>query len=83
MAVAQSNKGVFITTSSYSRGALEYADSLNGSTNVVLIDGTKLAEYIYEYGLGMQTEQEVIIKRMDSDFWEKMHDDAADTETSS
>jgi restriction system protein len=75
LAVAQSNKGVFITTSSYSKSAIEYASSLNGSTNVVLIDGSKLAEFIYEYGLGMQTEQEVIIKRMDSDFWDKMLDD--------
>ena len=75
LAVAQSNKGVFITTSSYSKGAIEYADNLNGSTNVVLIDGAKLAEYIYDYDLGMQTEQTVIVKRMDSDYWEKMLDD--------
>ena len=64
-----------ITTSGYSKAALEYAENLNGSTNVVLIDGSKLAEYIYDYGLGMQTEQTVIVKRMDSDFWEKMQDD--------
>ena len=75
LAVAQSNKGVFITTSSYTKAAIEYADNLNGSTNVVLIDGSELAEYIYDFGLGMQTEQTVIIKRMDSDFWEKMQDD--------
>lgn len=77
LAVAQSNKGVFITTSSYSKAAMEYADNLNGSTNVVLIDGATLAEYIYDYGLGMQTEQTVIVKRMDSDFWEKMQNDEA------
>lgn len=75
LAVAQSNKGVFITTSGYSKGAIEYADNLNGSTNVVLIDGSKLAEYIYDYGLGMQTEKTVVIKRMDGDFWEKMQDE--------
>ena len=75
LAVAQSNKGVFITTSSYSKSAIEYADNLNGTTNVVLIDGSKLAEYIYDFGLGMQTEQTVIIKRMDSDFWEKMQNE--------
>jgi restriction system protein len=75
LAVAQSNKGVFITTSRYSRAAIEYANNLNGSTNVVLIDGSKLAEYIYDYGLGMQTEQAVIIKRMDSDFWGAMQEE--------
>lgn len=39
LAVAQSNKGVFITTSSYSRGAMDYSQSLNGTANLVLING--------------------------------------------
>ncbi|KKL85709.1 hypothetical protein LCGC14_1952010 [marine sediment metagenome] len=47
LAVAQSNKGVFITTSYYSKGAIEYANNLNGSTTLVLIDGTQLTEFIY------------------------------------
>lgn len=74
LAVAQSNKGVFITTSSYTKGAEAYALSLNGSTTLVLIDGMKLAEYIYKYSLGMQTEQVVEIKKMDADFWDAMQD---------
>ena len=79
LAVAQSNKGVFITTSSYSSGAVEYADNLNGATTVVLIDGDKLAEHIYEYGLGMQVEQTIEIKKLDSDFWDSMDDDPSTT----
>ncbi|MCP4489535.1 MAG: restriction endonuclease [Gammaproteobacteria bacterium] len=75
LAVAQSNKGVFITTSSYSKGAIDYVNSLHSSTNVVLIKGTKLAEYIYTYSLGMQTEQVVEIKKMDADFWDAMQED--------
>jgi restriction system protein len=75
LAVAQSNKGVFITTSSYTKGAWDYAQSLNGSTNVVLIDGVKLAEYIYTYSLGMQTEQVIEIKKLDADFWDAMQED--------
>lgn len=43
LAVAQSNKGVFITTPYYSKGALEYADNLNRMTALVLIDGNQLA----------------------------------------
>ncbi|PCI22752.1 MAG: hypothetical protein COB67_13250 [SAR324 cluster bacterium] len=74
LAVAQSNKGVFITTSSYSKGAIEYANSLNGNTTLVLIDGLQLAKYIYDYSLGMQTEQVIEIKKMDSDFWDRMQD---------
>jgi restriction system protein len=74
LAVAQSNKGVFITTSSYTKGAIDYVNSLHGSTNVVLIDGIKLAEYIYTYSLGMQVEQIVEIKKMDADFWDAMQE---------
>lgn len=75
LAVAQSNKGVFITTSSYSPGAREYAGSLHGSTQLVLVDGQQLAEFIYDYGLGMQVEQTIEIKRLDGDFWDAMQDD--------
>lgn len=72
LAVAQSNKGVFITTSSFSKGAIDYANSLNGTTNIILIDGSNLAEYIYEYSLGMQTEQIIEIKKLDTDFWDNL-----------
>jgi restriction system protein len=74
LAVAQSNKGVFITTSSYSKSAIDYAASLHGITTLFLIDGQKLAQYIYDYSLGMQTEQVIEIKKMDSDFWDSMQD---------
>ena len=72
--VAQSNKGVFITTSYFSKGAVDYVKNLYGNTTVVLIDGIKLAEYIYNYGLGMQVEQLIEIKKMDNDFWDSMSD---------
>lgn len=75
LAVAQSNKGVFITTSSYTKGAVEYADSLNGATTLVLIDGSELAAYFYEYGLGMQVEHTIEIKKLDSDFWDGLADE--------
>ena len=74
LAGSQSNKGVFITTSSFNKNALEYANSLTGIT-LVLIDGKKLAKYIYEYSLGMQTEQVIEIKKLDSDYWDVLEDD--------
>lgn len=70
LAVAQSNKGIFITTSYFTSQAVEYVKSLNSSTTIILLDGRSLAEYIYEYGLGMQIEQTIEIKKMDSDFWD-------------
>ncbi len=75
LAVAQSNKGVFITTSTYSRGAEDYANSLHGNTMLVLIDGPELAKLIYDFGLGMQVEQTIKIKKLDSDYWDSKQDD--------
>lgn len=75
LAVAQSNKGIFITTSSYTKGAREYANSLNGATTLVLINGLELANYIYDYNLGMQVEQVIEIKKLDSDYWDNLKDD--------
>lgn len=74
LAGTQSSKGVFITTSSFNKNAAKYANTLSGVT-LVLIDGEKLAQYIYEYSLGMQTEQVIEIKKLDSDFWDKMEDE--------
>lgn len=75
LAVAQSDKGVFITTSDFTKGAYEYVASLNSTTKIVLINGVKLAEYIYDYGLGLQTEKIIEIKKLDSDFWDSMQDE--------
>lgn len=74
LAGSQSNKGVFITTSSFKNTAIDYAENLNG-INLVLIDGIQLAKYIYEYSYGMQTEQVLEIKQLDSDFWDTLEDD--------
>jgi restriction system protein len=74
LAVAKSNKGVFITTSYFTDGAMQYVKSLNSQSNIILIDGEQLAEYMYQYDLGMQTEQIITIKKLDSDFWDKMQD---------
>lgn len=74
LAVAQSRKGVFITTSRFSQSATEYAQSLQGDMTVVLIDGEQLAGFIYDYGLGMQVEQTLEIKKLDGEYWDKMQD---------
>lgn len=72
LAVAQSNKGVFITTSTFSSAAVRYAESLNGATALILIDGQQLASYLYDYGVGLQIEETIQIKKLDSEFWDDM-----------
>lgn len=75
VAGTSSKKGVFITTSDYSKGAMEYVESLNGTPTIILMNGQQLAEYIYDYGLGLQTEKVFKVMKMDMDFWDAMDDD--------
>ena len=35
----------------------------------------ELAKYIYDYSLGMQVEQVIEIKKLDSDYWDSLKDD--------
>lgn len=65
------SKRAFITTSRFTKEAIEYAKA-NG---VVLIDGKQLAKYIYDFGLGMQLESTLHIKKIDTDFWDMMEDE--------
>lgn len=61
-------KGIFITTSTFTKEALEYKPR-NDST-IILIDGQKLVEYMYEYNVGVNLEQKFEIKRLDNDYFE-------------
>lgn len=65
----KANKGVFITTSSYSREAKQYVEKLN--KKIVLIDGQELARYMIEYNVGVSTKQVYEVKRIDSDYFEE------------
>lgn len=61
--------GVFITTSSFTKEAIEYADSYPNAT-LALIDGHKLTNLMIKYDLGVTTESVIEIKRVDSDYFE-------------
>lgn len=67
-----SKKGVFITTSDYTKGALDYVESLNGTPTIILINGQQLTEYIYDYGLGLQNEKILKVMKIDMDYWDAM-----------
>lgn len=64
----KAKKGIFITTSSFSKGAKEYAEGLD--SRVILIDGKQLAELMFDYGIGVSTANSYLVKRVDSDFFE-------------
>lgn len=61
------SKGVFVTTSSFSPHAKDYAKSL--SQRVVLIDGKQLADLMVEHDVGVRIERRLDIKRIDEDFF--------------
>jgi restriction system protein len=64
----RARKGIFLTTSTFTKDAYDYAEGLE--TKVILIDGVQLAELMFDYGVGVQTEFSYVVKRMDSDFFE-------------
>ena len=62
-------KGVFITTSYFSKEALDY--TLKNDTKIVLIDGTKLTQYMIDYNLGVSVQNVYEIKKIDSDYFDE------------
>lgn len=63
----RARKGVFITTSSFTREAHAYADSI--STTIVLVDGAQLAELMIDHGVGVTPVKRYEIRRVDSDYF--------------
>jgi restriction system protein len=65
----KANKGVFITSSGFTKGATDYASQVNH--RVVLIDGPMLAELMMDHDLGVSTKDVYTVKRLDTDYFEE------------
>jgi restriction system protein len=63
----RAKKGVFITTSSFTAQAIEFARSVEG---LVLVDGAKLAGLMTEHEIGV-TLRSVKVPKLDSDYFEE------------
>jgi restriction system protein len=63
-------RGVFITTSSYSNEALTYAKNIHNK-QIALIDGEQLAELLIAHSVAVREDRNVVIKRLDEDFFEE------------
>lgn len=68
LSAKKSNKGIFITTSDFTSGAIEYVKALNQT--IILIDGKKLANLMIEYNVGVQNKYVYKIKKLDNDYFE-------------
>lgn len=64
----KANKGLFVTTSSFSPSARETADLL--SKRIVLIDGRFLTRLMIRFDIGCRVEEVVYIKKLDEDFFD-------------
>ncbi len=63
----RAKKGVFITTSDFSRDAQDYASRID--SKIVLIDGEQLAQLMIDHNIGVTPVVNYEIKRIDSDYF--------------
>ena len=63
----RARKGIFITTSDFTRDAEEYVKTID--SKIILINGKQLAEYMIEHNVGVSTTKSYEIKRVDSDYF--------------
>jgi restriction system protein len=61
------NKGVFVTTSLFDKGAVEKAK--NAHHKIILLDGNKLVDLMHEFNVGVQIKSVYEVKQLDEDFF--------------
>ncbi|WP_309681901.1 restriction endonuclease [Polaromonas sp.] len=66
----RARKGVFITTSTYTADAVDYASRID--TKVVLIDGKHLSALMIDFDVGVSASASYVVKRVDSDYFEEV-----------
>lgn len=64
----RANKGVFITTSNFTREAAEYSNIIN--SKIILIDGERLAGLMVDHNVGVSLLGVYELKKIDSDYFE-------------
>lgn len=63
-------KGVLLTTSDFTDAARKTASN-NPQYKIILIDGQRLASLMIEYNLGVGVQDNIVIKRIDQDYFEE------------
>ncbi len=64
----RASKGVFITTSSYTREAREFSGMIN--TKIILVDGMELTNLMIDHNVGVSVVGTYDVKRIDTDYFE-------------
>lgn len=68
LAGQKANKGVFITTSGFTKEAVTFITQIQ--QKVILIDGQQLAQLMIDYNIGVSLEKTYQVKRVDRDYFE-------------
>jgi restriction system protein len=63
----RAKKGIFITTSDFSKDAIEYAARID--SKIVLIDGDQLADLMIDHGVGVTPIANYEVKQIDADYF--------------
>jgi restriction system protein len=65
----RAKKGVFITSSDFSREALEFAEKID--SRIVLMDGLQLVKFMVDNNVGVSNSRIFEVKKIDSDYFEE------------
>lgn len=60
-------KGVFITTSRFTKDAVEYVKHLN--QKIILVDGDQLTDYMIDFNVGVHETARYVVKKIDTDYF--------------
>lgn len=63
----RARKGVFITTSSFSKDASDYVKRIE--KKIVLIDGATLTQLMFDHGVGVRLKETYEVKEVDEDYF--------------
>lgn len=68
LSLKKAQKGIFVTTSSFSAAAIQTARDIG--SRIVLIDGSQLTKLMIRYNVGCRDEEVLHLKKVDEDFFE-------------
>jgi restriction system protein len=67
LGAAKANKGVFVTTSYFTRQAYDFAE--RHPSKMILVDGDELTKLMIRYNVGVRVAEILHIKKLDEDFF--------------
>ncbi len=65
----KARKGIFISTSNFPKSAYEFVSSIEHK--IILIDGEELTDLMFEFNVGLSTQSNYEVKKIDSDYFDE------------